>query len=293
MRIHFTAHDLARTRLRPTLGPLSETAFAVRLLENPVGGTHHRLRRRLARQQPGQPPIREEVRRIGNDPGDGKFGGSPYQVMSDVAVSDPVRRLWHSVIKRNWDRISDHLLAEADWRARLAVRDGIEQLLSTLHPKIIWEPPVLSIAGEDSLDVHLHGRGLLLVPSVFLAHRPAVLVSGSSTETGTLVFSAPPADAEIIRLLDPPDDSPQDLGALVGHTRAAVLRELLSPCTTSELAERVGVSSAGISQHTTVLRNSGLIITRRFRNKVLHSVTPLGLALLGLGSAQGLASRPA
>jgi DNA-binding transcriptional ArsR family regulator len=40
------------------------------------------------------------------------------------------------------------------------------------------------------------------------------------------------------------------------------------------------VTPSAISRHTTVLRQAGLIITRRDRNTALHSLTPLGTALL-------------
>jgi DNA-binding transcriptional ArsR family regulator len=50
---------------------------------------------------------------------------------------------------------------------------------------------------------------------------------------------------------------------------------------TSELARRVGVSAASVSQHTSVLREARLIQTSRAGKAVLHTITPLGAALLG------------
>ncbi|MFV2120786.1 transcriptional regulator, partial [Streptomyces sp. Act-28] len=66
-----------------------------------------------------------------------------------------------------------------------------------------------------------------------------------------------------------------------GQARAAALRALTATCTTSELAARLGISTAGAGQHTAVLRQSGPITTHRVRDNVLHTVTPLGMALLG------------
>jgi hypothetical protein len=37
-RIHFTAEDLERIQVRPTLGPLAETVGAMRLLRCPMQG---------------------------------------------------------------------------------------------------------------------------------------------------------------------------------------------------------------------------------------------------------------
>ncbi|MFC8373392.1 winged helix-turn-helix domain-containing protein [Streptomyces sp. NPDC057239] len=52
------------------------------------------------------------------------------------------------------------------------------------------------------------------------------------------------------------------------------------PATTTETADRVGISLPSASQHTTVLRNAGLITTTRTGIAVLHTLTPLGTALL-------------
>jgi DNA-binding transcriptional ArsR family regulator len=49
---------------------------------------------------------------------------------------------------------------------------------------------------------------------------------------------------------------------------------------TSEVARRLGISPAAASQHTTVLRNAGLLLSQRDRNMVRHTLTPLGRALL-------------
>ena len=106
-----------------------------------------------------------------------------------------------------------------------------------------------------------------------------------------LVFAAP---AESFQSVGLPDESTHDtansLGDLLGRTRAAALRELAVSHTTTELADLLGISTAGVSQHTAILRRSGLITTHRIRNTVLHTATPLGMALLGtkaVGAAAG------
>lgn len=78
--------------------------------------------------------------------------------------------------------------------------------------------------------------------------------------------------------------SARTLGKLVGQTRSAVLLEVGGGCTTSELARRVGVSLASASQHASVLREAGLVHTLRQGSAVLHTLTPLGAALLRGGA---------
>lgn len=70
------------------------------------------------------------------------------------------------------------------------------------------------------------------------------------------------------------------LEKLVGATRAAALDAIAETCTTTELAQRIGVTLATASHHTTVLRDAGLIFSRRIGNTVHHRITPRGAALL-------------
>jgi DNA-binding transcriptional ArsR family regulator len=71
------------------------------------------------------------------------------------------------------------------------------------------------------------------------------------------------------------------LASLLGRTRAHALETLVDPCTTSELARRVGVSPATASHHASVLRAAGLISSHRDGVKILHRLTAKGRSLLG------------
>jgi len=80
---------------------------------------------------------------------------------------------------------------------------------------------------------------------------------------------------------DRPDGSTDALAPLLGHTRAAVLATLRVPATTTALADRAGISLSSASQHTTALRNAGLISTTRQGIAVQHALTPLEPVLKG------------
>ncbi|MFF0221634.1 ArsR/SmtB family transcription factor [Streptomyces sp. NPDC004629] len=187
--------------------------------------------------------------------------------------------VWKLGVAPYWGRIRERLEAVCDSHGRIAAVGGVERMLSTLHPRIIWNPPVLEIHDGPDQDIALDGRGLILKPSVFL---PAMAGRGVELAKPALVFAASPS---IINGWDenPTPESGHErwsLGALLGNTRAAVLRALIDTSTTSQLAERLGISQGTASQHTAVLRESGLITTRRVRTSALHTVTPLGMALL-------------
>jgi len=80
-------------------------------------------------------------------------------------------------------------------------------------------------------------------------------------------------------LAGPPGND--NLAALLGPTRAAVLHALREPHSTADLAGTLGISPASASEHAKVLRDAYLVETRREGRSVRHSLTPLGRTILG------------
>ncbi|MFD7655980.1 ArsR/SmtB family transcription factor [Actinosynnema sp. NPDC059797] len=213
-------------------------------------------------------------------------GGGPGEGSARQRVAPAVLDLCRVGVLPYWPNILRHLRAEREGRSRVAMNRGVELLLSTLHPKADWTAPVLEVPGGPERDVHLDGRGLVLVPSLFLTGRCAVLLDPVGADRPVLVFAATPDVEQAAHLWRVGGGGNNALGALMGQTRAAALQALAESCTTGELAERLGISSAGASQHASVLRQAGLITTRRNRHAVLHTLTSLGAALLdGDGTA--------
>jgi DNA-binding transcriptional ArsR family regulator len=198
-------------------------------------------------------------------------------------LADAALAAYEVIVAPHWARMQSHLRAERANRGRILLDGGVERLLATLHPeRIRWRPPVLEIEVCPELDLHLGGRGLTLVPSVFVGRIPVLLWDlNDRSAPPRLVFSAARDPLTRGRLLAPSGNGTHPLAALVGRTRAAALRQIGDGCTTSELARHLGVSPAAASQHATVLRDAGLITTLRQGNRVWHSLTPLGFALLG------------
>jgi predicted transcriptional regulator len=98
----------------------------------------------------------------------------------------------------------------------------------------------------------------------------------------------------------PPAASDRSLVALLGRTRTFILTTTAAGfCTTTQLAHRAGVSIASASQHATVLRDTGLITSRRQGSCVIHAITPLGTTLIrghpgpspGVHTSDGLGDR--
>ena len=134
----------------------------------------------------------------------------------------------------------------------------------------------------SQVDMELGGRGLAVVPSVFVGKDPSLHENPNDVdEVPRLVL--PASDAGGARLWAAPRSRGSALAALVGRNRAAVLHAIAEGGTTTEVASRVGISLAAASQHASVLRGAGLITTRRQGGAVLHVLTPLGADLLHAG----------
>ncbi|MFI6179879.1 ArsR/SmtB family transcription factor [Nonomuraea sp. NPDC051191] len=185
------------------------------------------------------------------------------------------------------DPLRAHLEAEVTARAGVMARGGAERLLSTLHPDLLWRDMTLDVTTRftsRTLDVHLNGRGLVLIPSVFCRLPLFSYDSFRPDDAPVLFYPALRDPAHALALWGRrAAGAPQragTLGALLGVTRAAVLEEVGQGCTTTHLARKLAISAATASHHVAILRDSGLVISRRQGGSVLHLPTPLGLALL-------------
>ncbi|GAB3945457.1 winged helix-turn-helix domain-containing protein [Micromonospora vulcania] len=197
-------------------------------------------------------------------------------------LAESMERYRSLAISPYWSRIQAAVAADRTRRARALLDGGVEGLLTSLRPAMRWESGVLEVRDyPQSRELHLDGRGLLLVPSYFCASTPVALFDPALPPV--LVY---PVDR--LGGLAPADGSGsagpgagrESLAALLGRTRAAVLQASDDGCTTGEVARRLNISPAAASQHATVLRNAGLLVSQRDRNTVLHTLTPLGRAML-------------
>ncbi len=325
-RIHFTADDLARTRVAPTLGPLAETLLGFSMLRgeaklpNAFSGWREDVRPRLS---PAMRPLAAVI------PG-GHFGVDLWSLTGEAPTIDQGLRAlvamrpehvraeleyytmdmhcplsseaWRiadhadrgrqilaraaqathaALVEPYWPRVHAHLHAERVSRSRLLLDGGVERLFETISPCVRWRSPVLEIDVRHEHDVRLDGRGFELVPSMFIGDRPLLLLDLANPATpARFLFSAARDGWALSHGAERDGRHSGSLAALMGRTRAAALGRIAHGCSTSELAHYLGVSVAGASQHATVLRDNGLIVTRREGSAVLHTITTLGVEML-------------
>jgi DNA-binding transcriptional ArsR family regulator len=314
LRLHFTEADLRQITVAPVPNALLETALSVRYLRtHPPGLVRSRPGLRQWQQTiAGSMAPRAGILR-GLDPPQGGIFEFFFQPATpdlragiDLAVRTPDQELadeiallphstrdstqlrelaegttkgrqilahdtlryFGSTLAPLWPQMQATAVADRALRAETLLRGGVDAMLATLVPGWRWEPPTWHIHSPCALtEVHLNGRGLMLLPSYFI--QSPMYAPG---EPLTLMYPLHSGEPSI--------SAADMLGPLLGRTRAAVLEALRHPATTTEAADRVGISLPSASQHTTILRNAGLITTTRTGIAVLHTLTPLGTALL-------------
>jgi len=276
--IVFTADDLARTRIASEPSAEAEVLHSLHMLtERPIRCFAPWRRNLLGR-------LDRRVGALVGAVGGAVAGDRPAALGPDLtAVLDRYEQL---AIAPYWNRIRTLINADRSRRARVLADGGMERLLATLHPAVRWRSPALQVTTSNvgPTTIRLDGAGLLLQPSVFVWHTPVLRLRGGRP---VLLY---PVSCEISG--GEQNRPPPDLVALMGRARAAMLRLLVSAgATTTELALRTGLSLATISEHAGVLRDAGLITTRSIGRTRLHSLTPLGAALLGPAEDPGAGAR--
>lgn len=172
-------------------------------------------------------------------------------------------------------------------KTTLLTRHGLDGVLRRLHPAVTWRSPVLTLPSAIEADIHLDGRGLLLAPTLFCGPLPRFRLGDDTGTKPALAYQVPfdPIAANPFTAGGPsrPKQTTAALDRLLGGTRSAVLRTIAATpgLTTADLANQADIAMATASEHTTVLREAGLIISHRDGTRVRHYPTTTAAALLG------------
>jgi DNA-binding transcriptional ArsR family regulator len=191
------------------------------------------------------------------------------------ALADELHRYWEAAIEPLWPRIRAVGLADIGYRLDRFASGGVAHLLSGLNPDVGFDGETLTVRRAGTARGLLDGRGVVLVPSVFVW--PGVLCSGPAARQ-TVICYAPRGVAEVGSA--PVEGRTDTLTAVVGRTRARLLAALDLPATTTELAERLRVTPSAVSQHLKILKESALVDSRRTGRVVLYQRTPAATDLL-------------
>ncbi|MEV0840912.1 DUF5937 family protein [Actinocatenispora sera] len=188
-------------------------------------------------------------------------------------IATVLDRYWRRCVRPWWPRMRAVLDADIVHRSRSLAVGGARALFADLHDRVSWSDGVLTVRQTSRLQhsaVEVAGRGLALVPSVFARGAMTVVdpagppvISYPARGRSTLWEAAQPATEAA-------------LARLIGAPRARLLALLRHPASTTELAYRLGVTAAAVSQQLSVLHAAGLVTRARSGRSVLYARTTLG-----------------
>jgi DNA-binding transcriptional ArsR family regulator len=317
-RIHFTNQDLLRLRFLSAPAPLIELVFALVRLRKGGVDLFDQWRHTAWRTFPRaalplfdlvydnyapdyldclSPTFAEGLDEVLTSPpdlvrlpyDDPRYTHEPAPWVHRLAEGDreAQRTLAHALhaahetlVMPDWERMVTGHHVDLAHQSRVIAEQGIGAAVTAVFPGAHWNDNVLEYSGKYSRDIYLNGEGVTLIPSVFWIGPPAI--GRQFPGQPTLVLYQAQVPLPLLMPSSDRDDPQRALAALIGGTRAGVLRVVAEQpaITTSALAAELGTSPGRVSEHATVLRNAGLISSNRYRNRVLHSVTELGAGLL-------------
>ncbi len=199
-------------------------------------------------------------------------------------LAGQMRAYWELALAPHWSRIRGALEEDVAHRAGQTLRGGLFDLLADLHHEVSVDGAVLRIDKPHHEDATYRSARLTLVPAVFIW--PHLMLAHSAPGAFQLTYPA----RGVGRVWDGISADPgarDDLGSLLGRTRAAVLASLAAPMSTTTLARELGQSPATISQHLAVLRDCGMVRSWRSGRSVLYQQTALAASLVGAARHSG------
>ncbi|MGW6911919.1 ArsR/SmtB family transcription factor [Streptomyces sp. NPDC054940] len=229
-----------------------------------LGTPRRRLTHELSKLFPKAPP--PGFRRLGE--------GDPRAL---ELLGEALRRYYAVAVEPYLPAIRAAVAADRSVRAEAALSSGPQGLLESYRTVLGREEEALVTDYPFHRALRLDGRPLTIVPAFFCIRTPVTLADPHLDPV--LVHPLHPAPGWLARSRR--EASGQlPVAQLIGPTRAMVLDALEYPHTTTALAELLQLTPPTASRHATVLREAGLVESRRQGNRVFHRRTRLGDALL-------------
>ncbi|WP_240930266.1 ArsR/SmtB family transcription factor [Streptomyces coryli] len=190
-----------------------------------------------------------------------------------------LRRYYEIAVAPYLDAIRSAVAGDRAERGCRVLACGAEGLLASYEPEVTWRDGYLECSYPVERDLQLQERPLTLQAGFFCVRRPVALADTELDQV--LVYPAGPAPGWLA------EDRGEAAGGtcrsvrrLIGATRAEVLEVLAQPMSTTGISTALRLAPASASRHAAVLREAGLVASRRDGHQVLHVRTSLGDALL-------------
>ena len=188
------------------------------------------------------------------------------------ALIDEMQDYWQHTLAHHWPRIQAVLESDVLYRARQLALEGADRVFNDLHHGLHYADRTLYVETRHEAEMIPDGAGLMLV---FMWND---VVLPSPDRSPIIAYGARGAGLWTQQAEEPE----AALAAAFGAGRAAVLRQLTAPRSTSELAEALGVTPGNISLHIARLHKAGLVESQQISRWVFHRLTVRGEHLLKL-----------
>ncbi|MFJ7960145.1 ArsR/SmtB family transcription factor [Streptomyces sp. NPDC096319] len=192
-------------------------------------------------------------------------------------LGDSLRAYYRIAVEPYLPAMRAQAASDRALRAEAAVTYGAEGMLMGYDDLPGWDYRQRRLSTPYPVEraLHLEGRPLTLIPAFFCVRTPLVLVNEALPPV--LVHPLTPTPGWLERRRGAVAGP---AAQLIGSSRAELLRILDRPMTTTELATALRLAPSTTSQHTSVLREAGMLRSHRQGVRVLHQRTRLGLAVL-------------
>lgn len=198
-------------------------------------------------------------------------------------LTEELRLFWERALSLYWSRIETVLENDILYRARQQALEGAEMMVNNLGDDLRYQARTLEILKHCAPTQICHylttlgGTGIRLVPTVF---KDALVSWQTAPEwEPMIIYGARGAGLWYSTGLPEPEGA---LRAVFGDARAALLQALNMPGHTSELAQRLGITSGAVSQQLAKLNEAGLVESHRSGYHVYYRLSHRGAQLMAL-----------
>lgn len=199
-----------------------------------------------------------------------RYPESKEVILALVENPEPIRQrfinmledFWRICVKSDWNMIEELFLKDIAIRGRKLIDEGILQLLDSLSQEIDIDPlkNKAVIRRISKQDIYFDQEGQLLLtpsyfawPHLFVNLHPIVGINYSIMENRHA--AARPM---------PPEDLLKFLSTLGDFSRLQIVKYLAQkPRSTRELAGLMGMTEGAISKHIKLLKDAGLVASKR------------------------------
>ncbi|RKN42977.1 ArsR family transcriptional regulator [Streptomyces hoynatensis] len=232
---------------------------------------------------PGDRTFHDELRRVRATPPEAALAdlaeglnGPPPARLCVPDLPDRVAGLldwvWTHTVRPEWPRLRRLFEADIVSRAQALGSGGWAAALDGLRPGMRWlGDGRLRINANPYPPRELSGAQLLFIPTT----TPRGWVGWEEPRRYSVIYPA----TGLLAGPEPAGPPGAALGRLLGPARAAVLGQLGSPLSTTQLVALTGLSLGSVGGHLKVLREARLVHRRRSGRLVLYYRTALGEAL--------------